>query len=349
MKKLIIIGIILLFLGSCVPSIVSQPFPGKRIITVDDEPGDGDYTSIKEAVNSSNPGDTIEVYSGTYPEDGILLAKDNVSLLGISHELGEGNDSGRPFIKGNGRDSVIRIEATNQIFVSNLTIENPGIEARNFTCGILIEHHPGYKQDNITISDCTITFSEHTGIYVMYTRKNLQIIRNNISHCLLDGISITAYDPSICSFFIEGNLITDCGDSGIYFMGGQYQNVSGNKISRCSVGIDFAAENTSLYGNDIENCPRAIRYGGVGNIFSRNNFRNYGIIGFFFFKEPYHLGRNKWNGNYWDHWIGVGPKAILGFIVLYWGDEYHPHILFIPSVEFDRHPAKEPYDDSRLH
>jgi hypothetical protein len=39
---------------------------------VDDEPGDADFISIKEAVNSSNPGDTIEVYSGIYYEEGIL-------------------------------------------------------------------------------------------------------------------------------------------------------------------------------------------------------------------------------------------------------------------------------------
>ena len=73
-RKCLAVGIILLFIGTgIIPSITSEQTYDKNIITVDDEPGDADFTSIKEAVNASSPGDTIEVYSGTYPEDGILV------------------------------------------------------------------------------------------------------------------------------------------------------------------------------------------------------------------------------------------------------------------------------------
>jgi hypothetical protein len=342
-RKYLTIGVIFFFIGtSIVPSIQSEVPYEKTIITVDDEPGDADFTSIKEAVNSSGPGDTIQVYSGFYPEDGILLTKDNVSLLGVSHELGEGNDSGQPFIKGSGYDSVIRIEASH-IIVSNFTIENPNARISNYTCGIFIKHHLSYEQHNITLSDCNITRSDHAGIYASYIRDNVRIIHNHITHCLCDGINILAYSP-ICSFFIIGNVVTECGESGILFNGGEHQNVSSNRISQCSVGIRFAATNTSVYGNDIADCPIAIRCSGVRNVFIKNNFKNYSLLGFSFLKDIYYPGKNKWIGNYWDTWKGIGPKAILGFIILYWGDEYTPHILLIPWVELDRHPVKEPYD-----
>ena len=45
----------------------------RNTITVDDEPGDADYTSLKEAINNANTGDTIEVYSGIYIEDEISI------------------------------------------------------------------------------------------------------------------------------------------------------------------------------------------------------------------------------------------------------------------------------------
>ena len=101
MKRILTIGVILLFIGMSIPFTSSKQQSLGNVITVDDE-GDGDYTSIKEAVINSNPGDTIEVYSGTYLEQGIHIVNDNIALLGISHELGEGDDTGKPFIKGDG-------------------------------------------------------------------------------------------------------------------------------------------------------------------------------------------------------------------------------------------------------
>ena len=61
-RKYFSIGVVFFFIGtSIVPSIQSEVLSEKTIITVDDEPGDTDFTSIKEALNYSSPGDTIEV------------------------------------------------------------------------------------------------------------------------------------------------------------------------------------------------------------------------------------------------------------------------------------------------
>ena len=49
---------------------------------------------------------------------------------------------------------------------------------------------------------------------------------------------------------------------------------------------------------------------------------------------------SRWNGNYWDNWLGIGPKMIFG------GKEFIVGGLriSIPWFNFDWHPAKEPYD-----
>ena len=49
----------------------------------------------------------------------------------------------------------------------------------------------------------------------------------------------------------------------------------------------------------------------------------------------------KWDGNYWDNWIGFGPKLIFGSIFL-----RVPFFLPLPMINFDWHPAKEPYAES---
>ena len=101
----------------------------------------------------------------------------------------------------------------------------------------------------------------------------------------------------------------------------------------------------SIYGNDIENCDIGIKCGGTGNIFTKNNFKNYSQIGFWFYVSFYFPAKNRWIGNYWDTWTGVGPKIILGFIIFELSIPDLIYILFlIPWVEFDWHPAKEPYN-----
>lgn len=86
-RKGLAFGIIILFVLSCFLPLVTgsilekQNHVSRDVIIVDDE-GDGDYTSIKEAVNNANPGDTIEVYSGTYYEHNITIEKEEITLKG---------------------------------------------------------------------------------------------------------------------------------------------------------------------------------------------------------------------------------------------------------------------------
>ena len=374
--KCVVVGIVLIFIGNCIiPSAVShltrvRSTDGNHIITVDDEPGDADFTSIKEAVNYSSSGDNIEVYSGTYYEDGIQIEKDNITLLGISHELGEGNDSGRPHILGDGSDKGYIIGVMDSyVTVSNFTIENTG---GSLQCYIRVGTDPEINRiNNITIRDCIILGDSgnllRRGIYIYQrgTLWNVTIANNHISYCRGIYFLVSAILADQKSCMISGNVITDSYFSGIHFDGmegiisgnvisncrdigiqlkGNWNNISGNKIKRCGIGMQFRGVGNIVNGNDIDSCPVGIQYNGEVNIITQNNFKNYSRIGFWFtrlFGQQFLLRlKSRWVGNYWDTWIGVGPKIILGLQAI----GFYDYVAVIPGFEFDWTPAKEPYD-----
>jgi len=354
-RKYLAVGIILLLAGTfVVPLGTSKQTNGKHIITVDDEPGDADFTSIKEAVDYSSPGDTIEVYSGMYLEEEICIVKDNITLWGIAHELGEGNDSGKPIIQGNGVNGIIWINRS-YVTVSNFIIED--IQEVISTC-IWVRNYWPHQDElyNIKISDCVIRSSigtlATTGIGIQAVYKNIRLIDNEISNCSV-GINL---GRSLGSSKTTGNIITDC-SNGIV-LNYEQQNVSGNRIKRCARGISIAGTNNTIYGNDIDSCPIGIYRWGLceyiegGNIITKNNFKNYSwnepwwerqVIVYLFYgfiKDK----KDSWIGNYWYSWKGVGPSKIRGTLVLGIGFGENEIAFPIPCFDHDWSPAQEPYD-----
>jgi hypothetical protein len=125
-RQCLAVGIILLFVGACtIPSVKSEQIRGKTVITVDDEPGDADYTSIKEALDHSVPGDTIEVYSGTYYEDRITVYKRGITIKGISQELAGGNDTGRPIMNTTLHKNIFNVRSDDVTIMNFVMIDPP--------------------------------------------------------------------------------------------------------------------------------------------------------------------------------------------------------------------------------
>lgn len=341
-KKGVAVAVILLFVSvSVIPSIPSKLISKGDIITVDDE-GDGDYTSIKEAVNNANPGDTIEVYSGTYYEHSIVIDKDEITLKGISYELGGGNDMGKPFIPGKGTATIIFVKKSN-VTVSNFRIENPW-SGGLFVYPIRVGDQVVTYQENVIISNNTISNSTHPGIYCSNKGKDIKIIDNEISHCNNSGILFDVFESSI----LTGNTITDVEGHGI-LLGGSYHTVSGNIIRRCGNGIKIQGDYIIVRRNIIENCKAGvfIEYG-CRNTISENNFINNSRTGFWWGR---YLGTyivvwniNRWKNNYWNNWIGIGPKPILGYLIIWILIVIELLEIPISWVDFDWHPAPEPYD-----
>jgi len=361
-RKYLTFGVIFFFIGtSIVPSIQSEVPSKKTIITVDDEPGDADFTSIKEAVNASNPGDTIEVYSGMYFEQGIRIEKNNITLLGISHELGAGNDSGKPFVKGDGTVTIIKIIAS-YVTVSNFTIEDSN-PTTSYSCIQVGAYWPDpldlIPMSGCVVSDCIINNSKIGILGGHWGHLDDTTIRNNqVSYCY-DGIYAEAVYNAVVytiegDFFISGNVITDCHEVGIDFLG-DWQNISGNRITRCEIGLLFRGAKNIIYGNDFESCSVGIfddfiipringkQDNGHTNIITKNNFKNYSRGKIWWDKPPsfFIMILNKfrtegWKENYWDTWSGVGPKLIPGLFVF-------GEVMILPWFNFDWKPAKEPY------
>lgn len=313
--------IILLFLEICIiPLAISEQTIGKNIITVDDEPGDADYTSIKEALNHSNPGDIIEVYSGTYYERLINISIEAITLRGIAYELGNGTDTGRPFINGEGLFVII------SVFAQNVTISGFYMENRGEFATVIVEIRK--NAFSCTLSDNSFNYS--TMACIQCEASNCKILNNIISHSSIrQGILIC--EPG-SNNTVSGNVISDC-EYGIEVWTPGTNNVfEGNRISKCrSIGLNIiGSDDNTVYYNSFEENPLGLfLYSSVGNKIEKNNFINNTQHAYFNWLEfPF---RSKWIRNYW------GEPRLLPYLII-------GRVYFIPWVNFDRRPAQEPYD-----
>jgi len=277
MKKGVVVAIIFLFIGTwTVPSVPSAQT--SNIITVDDEPGDADFTSIKEAVDASSPGDSIWVYSGTYYEQGIHIVNDDTTLLGFAQELGDGDDTGKPCISGDGTAFVIHIEA-NHTSVTNVTLENS--YASNLTAHACImvgldtiPFYEEFKRENITIEGCMLRNAPRPGIWIGDVGKNIRIIHNEIHNCTIGILSLSVTHRFMARPNITENVITDCSLAGID-IDDTLQNISGNTVQRCRVGVILypAGVHNMVYGNDFESCPVGVKSMYGKNTIIKNEIR----------------------------------------------------------------------------
>jgi len=347
-RKCLAVGIILLFIGTAViPSIPSEQIHNRKIITVDDEPGDGDYTSIIEALNHSSPGDTIEVFSGTYNEHGISVTVEGISIIGISHELGNGNDTGKPFINGEGKYTVFIVDVRN-VTISGFHIENKGNGDM-----YIVDIEPSCN--NCIVSNNTLYYSGNCIIVCgsSYCRITNNTIRWAGGYC---GIGLESYGHSnfICDNIISncrrgidggwggqnyskviGNLISNCGEFGIYIWGLRNE-LRDNIVLHCGIGI------ISSWGKVIHNELTNNNYGievYPFSIVTKNNIYNNTVNAWF--GGLFHY----WSKNYWGQPKYL-PYKIQG-VLFSIGFPELPYLNF-PWINFDWHPAQQPYNISGM-
>lgn len=329
----LVLVIVTLFVGtSIIPIVISEKVLDKNIITVDDEAGDGDYSSIKEALNNSNPGDTIEVYSGIYYDYGVVIEKDGITLKGISHELGNGNDTGKPVINGEGPNYIIMVDKTQNVTISDFRMKNEDCELY-----VVIQEAVGCVLSDIdiiheNISDLPsyndVSYSLGGCIECCYYSKYCKIVNNSISQInSRSGIFIT----STCKYLTISNNIISNAEAGITFYG-DYSNITDNKIIRCkNNGIDIrdSKHNTISYNTIDGNLV------GLNLSFSRwNKIENNKFIDnqkhAQFFQGGFGAngfpGFNQWDNNYWGQ-PRILPYLIHGFIfksVHWFNIDWHP-------------------------
>jgi nitrous oxidase accessory protein len=238
-------------------------------------------------------------------------------------------------------------EVSNQIFFCNNTLisDNTIIESENGLIGILletstfnfisrntIEHHQlGIKlisSDNNTIIDNILKNNDNAGIKIAGGANNLifnNIIQSNDSNYYF-GITIGAATDKMT---IQNNIIDGkiYGDSFGIYLGGVHSK-------------DFIIEHNTFSNNAYG----ILLFDSSLITISNNNFIKNDCDAFF---KLLPFEKNLWKGNYWDDHPGRGPKPIGGRVLLFSIEFPALYLYFefrIHWVNFDWHPAQEPYD-----
>ncbi len=178
MKEKIISTLIIMLLiatatvASGTINIKKTSFTGQKTflntIKVDNE-GDGDYTTIQNAINNAQIEDIIEVYSGTYFEH--VNINKTLTLLGKDTELGSGSDTGIPIIDGSNTLDVVEVKA-NAVTINKFVIRNSGIDESAIDL---------QNSDNSNIFGNTLINSDD-GIKIKDSSNNNNIYRNIIKN-----------------------------------------------------------------------------------------------------------------------------------------------------------------------
>jgi len=288
------INLLLLFINfsGCIEEI---PSVESKTIYVDDD-GGKDYTSIQNAIDVANEGDTIYVYNGTYYE--IVIINKSINLIGASKEKTIINYDKNRY----GQINIMLITA------NNCTIK--GFKLINTISSSVIMGINVKSSHNIISNNAILNTTE--GISIEAESKNntvcLNIILNNEF-----GIALRYSDHNN----ISRNNISLNTFSGIYLKGTLSHNntISWNTISNNEYGLYLTGIiNNKIFKNTvINNTKQGMHFccGAQGNVLYYNIFKGNSECNACYDGKD---GRNQWDnggvGNYWDEYREKYPDAI---------------------------------------
>jgi parallel beta-helix repeat protein len=334
LRKGLAVGIILLFIGMNIfladaKQVNNTPitsFNG-HIIYVDDDntkgPWDGSlehpFQTIQDGGNHSKNGDTVFVFDGKYRSTRI---NKSISLIGEDRDKTIVNSA--------------FIVLANWVNITGFTIQNNYPNEQ--WCGIQLEY-----RTYCNISDNKINNTGYFGIFCDY-HSNHHIISNNIISNCSTGIKCASDGSNI----IKNNIFRE-NSIGIEIIISDNNMVYGNQFISNVIGIHLQRQ--SDYNNITKNNISMNRDfgfrqwgGGKENVVSYNNLmkNNENVqLYYYSFRE-----KTIWKYNYWDDYIGIGPKKIDGILRISLFDlGFGPLISFSFSRDnYDWTPVKEPYD-----
>lgn len=219
--------------------------------------------------------------------------------------------------------------SNNEIINNNINLNYYGIHFRSNADNNTIQNnslHQNWRSIRIRfncdynlLEKNKILNSDGNGILISGDYNLLE--KNNIINSHEYGIHIEGSNNDIHFNYIKGHLKV-----GIEISGSS-NNISYNAIENNTIGI-------SLLQNSKNNMIK------FNNIIKNNAFFTYTFL--------QRMSKNVWDSNYWDQLIG-NVKIIIGVtkILLYLNEgkgHYYEISLYLPGLNFDWHPAKEPYD-----
>jgi len=365
------IGIILLFIGTCVLPSIAQNTEKSQLTSRGNwlyvgGSGPGNYTKIQDAINNSSPGDTVYVYRGTYHE----APRINVENLNV---IGEGKEI--TIIDANSTTAVTIQKSF--ILFQGFTVKD--ISNLNFDNGI----HVFGELHNIKICNNNLSINSH-GIRID-GHNNYDVIENNLFYSNFYGITLDDFNTDGHCVIRNNTFVNNY--EGLY-VGGLYSEISNNTFFSCrhkamshtggfhtirnnifignAIGLQSSYSGNSINGNYFINNNVGLSANYQNSIIG-NHFENNGV-GLFvgpdneihqknFIKNRKHAtfsdirsNENNWDYNYWGISYHIfGYKFIFGKMQtqikkIIQFNPYHTDYYSIPWVKFDEYPQQEPYD-----
>jgi len=192
--------------------------------------GPNNYSRIQDAINASNPGDIIFVYSGTYYEN--IAVNKSIQLLGENKIT--------TTIDGTDVDNVVDVFADG-VTISGFTISNSSSWPH---IGMKI-----YSYNNNTITG-NIMSDNYYGIRLEYSSNNNYIANNTINDNNYRGIFF--YDSH--NNTIVDNIISSNFHNGIHLRCSNNNIIIGNSISgnsKSAIYLEINSDNNSIINNDM--------------------------------------------------------------------------------------------------
>ena len=372
LKKGITNVVMFLFIGMTItPSTGINVVKQSTVATLDGNTlyvggnGTGNYSKIQDAIDNASDGDTIFVYNGTYELDEKININKSINLIGENKH--------NTIINGSGI-RVIEI-IVSEVHVSSFTIQNGYgilISSDNSTIsgnifksdeymglGGILFFNPNYNTiSHNTFLNCGLMHSTsslfHNSVYnntvngkpLVYLEDESEILVDDAGQVILvdceniniENLELTNTITGIQLFYstnclISGNKISNNYIWGISLIKSSNITISGNVILNEYAVMFFDSGYNTISGNNFEaQGSNLIFANSSGNCISDNNFRysHYLYKGIFSIDSD-----NKWNGNYWNR-----PRILP---VLIWG-VYNSQLPLRYCLDFDWHPAREPYD-----
>ena len=353
-KKLLAVGIILLFVGTCIIPAIAQDTEkslpisrGNWLYVGGDEPGN--YTRIQDALNDASPGDTVFVYHGIYHE---TLSINIIDLV----------------VHGENKDTTV-ISANSS---TAITIKQDSVVIEGFT--IFALHNSSYgdgiyiSEDvhNVRIANNNLS-NNHYGITID-AYNTYDVVENNIFYANFlgvtagvffnDGHALIRNNRFVGDFLgldlhgtyneILNNTFLDCSQEGMNQYGG-LSTIQNNVFLGNRVGLLTRYGGNAIIGNHFEKNQIGLKGEGISeDLIQQNNFienHRHAV-----FSELNRSHGVRWDGNYWG-----GSSCLLDWKPIFGSMKTRIPRLYQPPIgateyysilwlNFDRHPAKEPYD-----
>lgn len=224
--------------------------------------GSGHFTSIQEAIDQAQDGDTVFIRAGRYAEDVTVHSKEGLKVMGEGPE--------KVFLAGLKRVGTLHIGkwpygATN-VEIRGLTVQQhgglgvgifngSGVTLKNLKVNGFVF---GQQVQNVRIEDCVIGGSETTGIAFADSQATLtgNLIHDNDHGVSVGGTSIVHLERNVITrSLFEAVLVADQGHAtliqntlvsnqgGVKFQDEATGRVAGNIIDQARVGVAWSVKN----------------------------------------------------------------------------------------------------------